>query len=437
MSDVSWTEIVALVRTEQPQLYRAWFEELPSGRIEGGEFRVTVGDPVQAAYLQNDCAAAFSNAFMRLSGRLMPVRFISSTAEARPQVRSQPGARVGPLNPDYTFEQFVVGPSNRLAHASCKAVCVQPGAVYNPLFVHGPSGTGKTHLLQAICTHFERTGGESRAIYLTCETFVNEFIRAIETGGLAAFRDSIRHAEVLVIDDVQFLAGRESSQEELFHTFNVLHQSRRQIVLSADLPPAEIPTLEERLVSRFKWGLVVQVGMPDRETRHAILAKKARLRGVEVPDEILDLVAEQVSSNVRALEGALTKLISETTLGGKPMSIDTARQILAEVEGGGPRLLQVPDIIELVAKHFGLRSADLIGRKRSRSVAHPRQLAIYLARKLTPLSLEEIGSYFGGRDHSTVLHAATVVERERGIEREIADTLAVLTRTILGKRAAG
>jgi chromosomal replication initiator protein len=259
-------------------------------------------------------------------------------------------------------------------------------------------------------------------------------VRAIETGELAEFRNSARRGDALAIDDVQFLANRESSQEELFHTFNVLYQSRKQIILSADSPPTDIPTLEDRLVSRFNWGLVTQIDTPSRETRQAILQKKARLRGCEVSDEILDFIAERVEANIRLLEGALTKLISETQIAGKPMTLDTAREVLETFDGRFGRPLQITDIIDVVSKHFGLRLSDLVGRKRSRSVSFPRQVGMYLARKLTPLSLEEIGGHFGGRDHSTVLHAERVIETERKRERETADTLSHLTRQLLSRR---
>jgi chromosomal replication initiator protein len=328
----------------------------------------------------------------------------------------------------------VVGASNRLAHAACRAATAQPGTLYNPLFIHGESGLGKTHLLQAICAEIGQTQPPQRAVYVTCETFVNDFVRAIEQGTLPQFRDSARRADVLVIDDVQFLANRESSQEEFFHTFNVLYQSRHQIILSADSPPTEIPTLEDRLISRFNWGLVAQIDPPNRETRQAILHKKARLRGCEVPDEVLDLIAERVQSNVRTLEGALTKLMLETQIGGKPMTLETAEQSLGEFDGRSSRPIQVSDILDAVSQYFGIRVPELVGRKRSRSVSFPRQIGMYLARRLTPLSLEEIGSHFGGRDHSTVLHAERVIETGREQERATADSLAELTRQLLAKR---
>ncbi len=431
---VTWDSLLTAFRTERPDLYRSWFEGLRTSTFHGGQMVVDVDDPARARYLAEKCTEAFVQCAIALTGHLVGIRFqcLPHDGVIPPPNRGAMGLNSSPLNPDYTFEQFVVGPSNRLAHAAGRAVCNQPGALYNPLFVHGQSGLGKTHLLQAICVALQQRN--AHVVYVTCETFVNEFVRAIETGELPAFRDSARRADALVIDDVQFLANRESSQEELFHTFNVLYQSRKQIILSADSPPSDIPTLEDRLVSRFNWGLVAQIDTPSRETRQAILQKKARLRGCEVPDDVLDFIAERMESNIRLLEGALTKLISETQIAGKPMNVDTARAVIDGLDGRPARPLQVNDILEVITRHFGLRLPDLIGRKRSRSVSHPRQIGMYLARKLTPLSLEEIGSHFGGRDHSTVLHAERVIDSSRRHDTRVAETLSILTRQLLTRR---
>lgn len=435
-ADFSWGALLEHVRAQYPELYRAWFAELPPAVLEGGEVRVAESEPARLRYLQDSCAKAFAQTAMALTGRLITVRFVDPAQAQRGPLASSATIALTqiPLSADYTFDQFVVGTSNRLAHAACRAVCSQPGSLYNPLFIHGPSGLGKTHLLQATCAELLRQAPDAHVSYVSCETFVNDFVRAIETGQLPQFRDTARQSEALVIDDIQFLANRETSQEELFHTFNVLYQSGRQIILSADSPPSEIPTLEERLVSRFNWGLVTQIDPPNRETRQAILHKKARLRGCEIPDELLDLIAERVASNVRLLEGALTKLISETRIGGKPMTIDTARDVIEQFDGCPVRPPQVSDILETVSQHFGVRLPDLVGRKRSRSISHPRQICMYLARKLTPLSLEEIGVHFGGRDHSTVLHAERVIETARLDKQEMTELLAHLTSKLLGQR---
>lgn len=432
---LDWDRVLDSVRNDHPGLYRAWFTALVAAQPDRGELEVRVPSPAQAHYLHEQCRDAFTQAAMKMSGHLLTVRFVCLEPGAPLTAPDGEGTPEGltdmPLSADYTYDQFVVGPSNRLAHAACGAICLQPGTLYNPLFIHGASGLGKTHLLQATCAEFHRRHPDLRVTYVTCETFVNDFIRAIATGQLHAFREGARQTDLLAIDDIQFLANRESSQEELFHTFNVLYQSRKQVILSADSPPSEIPTLEDRLVSRFNWGLVAQVDAPNRETRQAILHKKARLRGVEVPDEVLDYIAQHVEANIRLLEGALTKLITEAQLAGKPLNVETARQTLDSFGAQEQRPLQIGEILELVSRHYGIRVPDLLGRRRTRSLSHPRQVAMYLARKLTPLSLEEIGMHVGGRDHSTVLHAERTIDAERDRDRDLAHTLAQLTTRLL------
>ncbi len=433
-SGLDWGALLARVRADYPQVYRSWFAQLPAADVQGGELRIRVDSAAKARYLAETCTEAFVRSAMTLSGLLIGVRFLTDGAESACPTGNPCGLKSLSLSPDYTFDEFVVGPSNRLAHAACRAVCNQPGQLYNPLFVHGASGLGKTHLLQATCAAMQQGPQAPDVLFLSCETFVNEFIQAIERGRLPEFRDCARHASFLVIDDVQFLANRESSQEELFHTFNTLYQSRHQIILSADSPPSEIPTLEERIVSRFHWGLVAQIDPPDRETRQAILQKKARLRGAEIPPAVLDYLAEHVEANIRVLEGTLTKLISEMQLSGKPLTIETARHVLEALDLRKVRPIQMGDILDAVASHFGVRPAELVGRRRSRSVSYPRQLCVYLARQLTSMSLEDIGVHLGGRDHSTVLHAERTIKSSIKHESETADAIAHLTRILSVRR---
>lgn len=410
---LAWDSLLQCIRSRFPDLYRSWFEEL-SATLDAGEITVRVDDAARAAYLAEHCTQAFIRAAMDITGHLVSVRFrgpLDNIIQPPVNLRIAPPLSRAVLNPDYTFEQFVVGASNRLAHAACTAICSRLGTLYNPLFIHGQSGVGKTHLLQATCTEMLRINPELNVAYMSCEAFINDFIRAIETGSLPLFRDMARSTDVLVIDDIQFLATRESSQEELFHTFNALYQSRRQLILSADKPPSEIPTLEERLISRFKWGLVAQIDPPNRETRQAILQRKARMRGCEIPDDVLDLVAQRVDGNVRLLEGTLISLITQAQLSGRPLNLETARELLPGGNEPAPRRCpNVNDIVQIVADYYDVKFAEIIGRKRTRTIAFPRQVAMFLARALTPLSLEEIGAHFGGRDHSTVLHAERAVE---------------------------
>ncbi|NIA20911.1 MAG: chromosomal replication initiator protein DnaA [Anaerolineaceae bacterium] len=339
------------------------------------------------------------------------------------------------LNPNYTFDNFVVAPSNRLAHAACSAVCEAPGRAYNPLFLHGTVGLGKSHLLQAICQRLLMRKEKIEILYLSCESFVNQFIVSVERGELEQFRYRYRHVDVLVIDDIHFLADKERTQEEFFHTFNTLYQSQRQVILSSDSPPHEIPHLEERLVSRFKWGLVARLDKPSFETRVAIVTKKARLRGLELPEEVIRFIARTIDTNIRELEGAVTRVGAQSQLTGATISVDSAREVLMDSLPQRPREIIVPEIIAAVVRRFSIRVADLQSKRRSKSISEPRQIAMYLSRRMTKLSLEEIGGYFGGRDHTTVLHADRKIKELVASDPEMKATLDNLIEEI--RAAAG
>ena len=314
------------------------------------------------------------------------------------------------LNAKYRFDTFVVGPCNRFAHAAALGVSESPGKYYNPFFLHGSVGLGKTHLLQSLChTILDREPG-TRILYLSCETFVNHFISALENADLPEFRNKYRNVDLLVVDDIHLLANKERTQEEFFHTFNTLYNAGKQIVLSSDSSPKEIPTLQNRLVSRFKWGLVTEIETPCYETRMAILKRKSRERGRELDDAVARLLAEHIDTNIRELEGAVTRLIGFASLAGQPITTDLARKVLRdvfEVRRGQPSM---DDIIRLITQHFNVKLSELQSRKRTSAIAHPRQVAMYLARKITRHSLEEIGGFFGGRDHSTVLYAVDKID---------------------------
>lgn len=430
---LSWERLLQVVRSHYPDVYRAWFETLKPTEMSGGRLRITAKDAAQARYLRDHCTAAFTQAAITVSGYLVTAQFVGPDAEQPMLAELTPALTTMPLNPDYTFDEFVVGPSNRLAHAACRAVCKQPGNLYNPLFIHGASGLGKSHLLQATCHALLLENPSAEVSYVSCEAFVNDYVRAIEEGRLVQFRDAARRCDMLVIDDIQFLAGREASQEELFHTFNTLYQSRRQIILSADSPPSEIPTLQDRLVSRFTWGLVAQIDPPNRETRQAILQKKVRLRGVEVAPAVIDYIAQQVAGNIRLLEGALTKLITQAGVSSEPLTVELARKLLPAYDAHVARPVQINDILQAVARHYRLRVPDLLGRKRTRSISEPRQVAMYLARKLTSLSLKEIGAHFGNRDHTTVIHAEQQIRAECETNNEMSATIEQFTRKLTAR----
>lgn len=337
------------------------------------------------------------------------------------------------LNPNYTFDRFVVGPCNRLAHASSLAIGENPGCAYNPLFVHGNVGLGKSHLLQAICHTVLRRDPRARVLYLSCEDFTNAFIQAIQGGALDGFREHYRSADVLVIDDVQFLANKEKTQDEFFHTFNTLYDGQRQIVLSSDRPPIEIPTVEERLVSRFKWGLVAEVEAPCFDTRVAIVRRKAAGRGVELPEDVARFLAERVTSNIRELEGVVIKVLGVAALTSQKIDLAFAQSC---VRGMPMRHAQVSidDVMTLITTEFAITARELTGPSRTQTVSLPRQIAMFLLREHTESSLEDVGRIFGNRDHTTVLYAVNKIRERMGKDRmfkELVDGLSnrLLTRS--------
>ncbi|MBU1727565.1 MAG: chromosomal replication initiator protein DnaA [Candidatus Omnitrophica bacterium] len=310
------------------------------------------------------------------------------------------------LNPRYTFENFVVGPSNRHAHAYAIAVADSPAKTYNPLFIYGATGLGKTHLIQAICHHIKhKDGGCPKICYLPVEKFTNELIDAIQHHSTAAFRQKFRNLDVLVVDDVHFLGGRESTQEEFFNTFNTLYDAHKQIILCSDRPPKEIEKLQERLVSRFGWGLTTDIQPPDFETRVAILKKKVEREPVNVPDEVIMFIAQLIKTNIRELEGALIRTIAYSLLEEKQVTLELAHEVLKDLLKEPKKLITVDFIQRCAAEEFSITLAELKTKRRTKTVVLPRQVAMYLSRELTDLSLPEIGQYFGGKDHTTVLHS--------------------------------
>ncbi|MGK0204375.1 MAG: chromosomal replication initiator protein [Planctomycetota bacterium] len=349
----------------------------------------------------------------------------------RGQNRQGQGRRIGnPLNPNYTFDRFVVGPCNRLAHASALAIGENPGHAYNPLFVHGNVGLGKSHLLQAICHTVLRRDPNARVLYMSCEDFTNSYIQAIQGHQIDNFRDYHRGADVLVIDDVQFLANKEKTQDEFFHTFNALFDGQRQIVLSSDRPPVEIPTIEERLVSRFKWGLVAEVEAPCVDTRKAIVSSKAAGRGVDLPDDVAQFLAERVTSNIRELEGAVIKVVGFAAITDQPISLSLAESCL---RGMPMRRAQVTseEVMALITGEFAITARELIGKSRTQAVSMPRQIAMFLLREHTESSLEDIGKIFGNRDHTTVIYAVNKVRDRSTKDRMFKELLDGLSSRLM------
>lgn len=423
LSDGVWADVLAHVRLHQPGAARGWFSQLRAGRLEGGVLSVVAANGAQLGYLHRHCMRAFSEAAQAATGRLVSVRFESTAgeqadpagerfAQACAALAAGNGAAL-PLNAENTFSNFVEGPCNRLALASCIGVSQGPGTGYNPLFIYGGAGLGKTHLVQAVCHDLLERSPGTRVFYLSSETFVNQFIESVERGALADFRYLYRNADVLIIEDIQFISGHERTQEEFFHTFNALHQAQKHIVLTADCAPAEIRGLEERLTSRFKWGLVARLDPPCLDTRIAIIQKKARLRGVLIPDEVAHHIASSCTANARELEGALTRLHKTAEVEERRIDVGLSRRVLGSEERSLQRTIRMQDIMSAVGDRFDVRLGELQGRRKSRSVTRPRQVSMYLARRLTSHTLGEIGGFFGGRDHTTVLHALKTVESHR------------------------
>ncbi|MFI5381377.1 MAG: chromosomal replication initiator protein DnaA [Tepidisphaerales bacterium] len=422
-----WRQIMQAVRIQHPGLNRNWFDQMVPRQLTNGVIQVTLPTPAQLNFCQTQCQVPFTNAAQAITQRLVSVSFHCDNIPA--------GGVFGDdspmaLNPDYTFDNFVTGPCNRLPHAACVAVAENPGVAYNPLFIHGGVGLGKSHLLQAVCQSMLEKRPDSRILYLSCDSFINQFINAVESGDMNQFRYRYRHVDMLVIDDIHFLASKDRTQEEFFHTFNTLYQGHKQIILSADCPPSEIPELEERLVSRFNWGLVARIDKPCYETRVAILQKKARMRDVVLPEDVLCYVAAKVESNTRELEGAVIKIQGMSTLQSGKIDLELARAALGESATAEQKRITIQQIFEAVTKYYNVRMSDLQSKKRHKSIAFPRQVCMFLARRHTRYSLEEIGGYFGGRDHTTVLHAIRTVEEDTHTDPAVADQLGHLDRQL-------
>ena len=343
---------------------------------------------------------------------------IRNDLQQKQRVESPPSVKINDeptyphLNPKYTFESFVVGEGNRLAHAASLAVAEAPAKAYNPLFIYGGVGLGKTHILQAIGHFVLQNSPHYRVVYVSSEKFTNELINAIRNNKTPSFRDKYRNVDLLLIDDIQFLAGKESTQEEFFHTFNALYEARKQIVISSDRPPKEIPTLEDRLRSRFEWGLITDIQAPDLETRIAILRKKAALEGWILPDDVITYIAEHIDSNIRELEGALIRVIAYSSLTNQPITLEMTVNFLKDIiVSQEQKKVDIPLIQQTVAEYFHINPEDLKAKKRTKEVVIPRQLAMYLCRELTDASLPKIGEEFGGRDHTTVLYACERIRK--------------------------
>ncbi|MDQ7828914.1 MAG: chromosomal replication initiator protein DnaA [Armatimonadota bacterium] len=400
---------------------------------------VTFAVPNRAAkdWIESRFLGLIQSELRRIAGR--PVTVELTVSEGPPPALPSAAREPAPvrtidglaLSPKYTFETFVVGSGNRFAHAAARAVAEAPGRAYNPLFIYGGVGLGKTHLLQAIGHHVVDHESLHRVAYVSSEKFTNELINSIRDDRMIEFRHKYRNVDVLLIDDIQFLAGKERTQEEFFHTFNTLHEATRQIIITSDKPPKEIPTLEERLRSRFEWGLIADIQPPDLETRIAILRKKAEVDGIHLPDEVAEFIAQRITTNIRELEGALVRVVAYATLTRSAITSTLAEEVLRELlPASRPSAVTIQAIQQAVADYFGIRLEEMRAKRRTKAVAFPRQVAMYLARELTDASLPRIGEAFGGRDHTTVMHACDRVKHALQQDPHLAASLKRLTERL-------
>jgi chromosomal replication initiator protein len=418
----TWFEKTKAVDLTDEQLYvevpNSFFAEVLSERF-GKLIRETVSN-----ILHQDVTVAFVN--QGNADTDVKERLITTTDQGKGH-HTDP---VSQLNSRYTFANFIVGPSNQFAHAAAMAVSESPAKNYNPLFIYGGVGLGKTHMMHAIGNHIKSENILSRVFYVPSDRFMNEMIQAIQRGNILDFRGKYRSMDILLIDDIHYLAGKEATQEEFFHTFNDLYNSGRQIVVTSDRAPKEIVDLEDRLISRFGWGLVTDIQAPDLETRVAILKKKAEDSDEYIADDVSLFMANNIKSNIRELEGSLVRLLAYSSLYKKPITLELAQEVLSDILPDGYPSITVEKIIRTVAEQFGLNERDILGRKRTQALAFPRQLAMYLSRKLTDLSLNDIGAKFGGKDHTTVLHAFNKIEETLGTDSELRNLTNKLTRVI-------
>ena len=441
-----WEEISGRLREAlSGGTYSKWFGDVHDLAVEGDTLVLTVPSEFARDWIEGHFLGLIGAAVRDIVGIERPLE-LRVAGEAEPSTEDRPASEgivpmvqrlsarpeSGGFNAKYTFDSFVIGSSNRFAHAAALAVAEAPAQAYNPLFIYGGTGLGKTHLLQAVAQYVAEHSSELSVRYMTSEAFVNDFINSLRDKRIEGYKQRYRGYGVLLIDDVQFFEGKERFQEEFFHTFNALHEAGRQVVMSSDRPPRDIATLEDRLRSRFEWGLITDIQPPDLETRIAILRKKVKVDGIHVHDEqVLTFIAGRVSSNIRELEGALTRVVAFSSLTGRPMTVELAQDVLRDVFPQGEAAeVSIKRIQDLVAERFSLSLEELCGDRRSQNIVYPRQVAMYLSRELTDSSLPKIGKEFGGRDHTTVIHATSKIARLIREDRSVYNLVQELTARV-------
>lgn len=428
-----WDKILEIIKHKlSPQSYNSWFSQTKIISFKDDELTISAPSDFCKDWLEKHYVEFIKNILKSSFGLEEDIQIKFQTTSQKPSKSEQknkikkldflPKNNELGLNPKYIFDNFVVGNGNRFAHAACLAVAQSPAKSYNPLFVYGGVGLGKTHLMQAIgnyITH-QKNYTKTNVLYISSEKFTNELINSIRDDRTVSFRDKYRGVDVLLIDDIQFLAGKERTQEEFFHTFNTLYDSNKQIVITSDRPPKEIPTLENRLISRFEWGLITDIQPPDFETRVAILRKKAQIENLDIPVEIIDFIAAKIPSNIRQLEGALNKLVAFSTLTKNDLSVPLAQEILKDIIPMENKEISINQIQKIASDYFNIKLSVLLSKKRIKNIVTARQIAIYLARELTNFSLPVIGEAFGGKDHTTILHSynkiKNKIEKDKGLK---------------------
>jgi chromosomal replication initiator protein len=439
-----WNEVASRLRGALNETtYRTWFGDVGGVDLSSASLVLAVPNDFTREWIEGHFLGLIGAAIRDVTGNERAVQLLVQEQPERPAPASvaENGLAQHPrihrldtsgMNPKYTFDSFVIGSSNRFAHAAALAVAEAPAQAYNPLFIYGGTGLGKTHLLQAVAQYVGEHSGDLSVRYVTSETFMNDFINSLRDKRIEGFKQRYRTYDVLLIDDVQFFEHKERIQEEFFHTFNSLYEAGSQICMSSDRPPREIATLEERLRSRFEWGLITDIQPPDLETRIAILRKKVKTDGIHVPDpQVLTFIASRVSTNIRELEGALTRVVAFSSLTGRAMSVDLSQDVLKDVfPQGEAAAVSIKRIQELVSERFGLSLDELCGDKRSQNIVYPRQVAMYLSRELTDSSLPKIGKEFGGRDHTTVIHATSKIARLIREDRSVYNLVQELTARV-------
>ena len=427
-----WDDILDYVQEKIPDVeFRTWFQQVRPLGIENGAYMIGVPHSFARDWLKNHYAPVIESALKdlgapspRVGFQVVPFQLTEqqdmfSTAPDTAAPTAPTKIKVA-LNPKYVFTNFVVGPNNNLAHAAALAVAEAPGRAYNPLFLYGEAGLGKTHLMHAVGHAVLGRYPQLQVEYVTSEAFTNDLVTAIREDRMTSFRDRYRSIDLLLIDDIQFIANKERTQEEFFHTFNALYESGKQILVSSDRPPKDIPTLENRLRSRFEWGLITDIQAPELETRIAILTMNAEYRGVKVPDDVVEFIARRATSNIRELEGALVRVIVFASMNDVPLSRQVASQALSDVFARGETNVTMADILHTTAKHFSVQVDDLKSKGRRQELVVPRQVAMYLIRDITSHSYPEIGQFFNGRDHSTVVYAVQKVTERLGSDEDLA-----------------